>query len=357
MRKILSITTIMIFALILAACDSRPKIKVFMPTGYIGEEFLAKFHKNSEYRVDIITFDSNEDMLSKYASGSYDLIIPSDYALEELAAKDQLQAIDWNKITTFTKSDIDPELQKALTNLNSDEDGYDLLEFGVPYFWGTFGILYDKTKVNTSVIEAEGWNILHSGRDLMMYDSARDAVMVALKQRFADTGNVAGSVNNPDEADLAAIEGWLRAIKGPKTIIGTDEIFDLMMDPAQVDLALAYSGDAVYLMDSNPDLAFHLPTSGTNVFIDAIVIPKNSSNIDYAYDFINYLLDKDNAFNNSVEIAYTSPRGDVIDMVIEQDIYAESSYRIIYNERFEMFRYNQELHTKVINIWQRVLAA
>lgn len=357
MKKLLSFITILIFAVILIACDSRPKLKVFMPTEYIGEEFLKAFHENSEYRVDIITFDSNEDMLSKYASGSYDLIIPSDYALEELAAKDQLQEIDWERITTFNKSDIDSELTKAINSLNEGEEGYDLLKYGVPYFWGTFGILYDETKISTDLIAEEGWNILQSGRDLMIYDSSRDAVMVALKQIYANTNNTTSSVNNPTDADLALAEEWLKETKGSKTLVGTDEIFDLMMAPTQVDLALAYSGDAVYLMDENPDLNYYIPTSGSNIFIDAIVIPVGAEKVDLAYNFINYLLAEDNAYENSVESAYTSPRADVITTIIEDEVYPASSYRITYNEGLSTFRYNSDLSTKIINIWQRVLAA
>ena len=357
MKKVFSIVTILVLAVVLAACDRRPVLKVFLPLEYIGEDFLKEFNKNSEYRVEIIEFESNEDMLSKYNTATYDLIIPSDYALEELVEKEALQDIDWNKINTFKQTDIDEDLMEAINMLKDDEVSFDLLKYGVPYFWGSFGIIYDKTKVNKSVLEQKGWNILEDGRDQMLYDSSRDMIMVGLKQYYANN-EIERSVNNPTNDDLAAVQTWLTSLKGNKTQIATEEVYDLMLDPTRVDLALAYSGDAAYLIEENPNLDYFVPVNqGTNIFIDAVVIPKTSSQIDFAYDFINFLLAKDNAYANSLEIAFTSPRADVIEMILENEDYQESAYKILFNEKDELFRYNSTLSNEVTNIWQRVLAA
>lgn len=357
MKKLFSVLTIIVLAVVLAACDRRPVLKVFLPLEYIGEDFLKEFNKNSEYRVEIIEFESNEDMLSKYNTSTYDLIIPSDYALEELVEKDALLDIDWDRIDTFKQSDIDESLMAAINMLKDDEVSFDLLKYGVPYFWGSFGIIYDTTKVSKSVLEEKGWNIFEDGKDQMLYDSSRDMVMVGLKQHYAKN-NIDRSVNNPTNDDLAAVQTWLTSLKGSKTQIATEEVYDLMLDPTRVDLALAYSGDAAYLIDENPKLDYFVPVNqGTNIFIDAIVIPKTSSQIDFAYDFINFLLAKENSYANSLEIAFTSPRADVIEMVLENEDYQESAYKILFNEKDELFRYNPTLSNEVTNIWQRVLAA
>src|SRR5690554_231706 len=357
MKKIFTILAISILSLALVACDKRPVLKVYLPIDYIGEDLLREFNKTSEYRVDVITFESNEDMLSKYNTADYDLIVPSDYALEEMVVNDDLLEIDWNRLDAFKKADIDDNLMAAINMLKEDEESFDLLKYGVPYFWGSFGIIYDKTKVNKSVLEQKGWNILEDGRDQMLYDSSRDMIMVGLKQYYANN-EIERSVNNPTNDDLAAVQTWLTSLKGNKTQIATEEVYDLMLDPTRVDLALAYSGDAAYLIEENPNLDYFVPVNqGTNIFIDAVVIPKTSSQIDFAYDFINFLLDKENAYANSLEIAFTSPRADVIEMILENEDYQESAYKILFNEKDELFRYNPSLTNEVTNIWQRVLAA
>lgn len=358
MKKVLMSLVLIVLAVVLAACDKRPVLKVYMPLEYIGEDLVRDFNKqNKEYRVDIITFESNEDMLSKYNTSAYDLIIPSDYAIEELVSKQALLEIDWNRITTFKKSDIDQDLMNAIDLLKNDEVSFDILKYGVPYFWGSFGIIYDKTKVSKAELEEKGWNILEDGRSQMLYDSSRDMVMVGLKQHYAKN-EIERSINNPTSEDLTAVQTWLTSLKTSKTQIATEEVYDLMLDPTRVDLALAYSGDANYLMSENSNLDYFVPVNqGTNLFIDAIVIPKNAKNIDFAYDFINFLLSKEGSYENSVATAFTSPRADVIAMIIENEDYQESSYKVTFNEKDELFRFNPQLSTEVINIWQRVLAS
>jgi len=359
MKKIFTILAISILSLALVACDKRPVLKVYLPIDYIGEDLLREFNKTSEYRVDVITFESNEDMLSKYNTADYDLIVPSDYALEEMVVNDDLLEIDWNRLDAFKKADIDDNLMAAINMLKEDEESFDLLKYGVPYFWGSFGIIYDKTKVNLTTLETKGWNILEENIDKMIYDSSRDMVMVGLKQLYAGLEEEK-SVNNPSANDLKAVEEWLISIKKSKTLIATEEVYDLMLDPTRVDLALAYSGDAAYLIAENDNLGYFTPQNqGTNIFIDAFVIPKaiKEENIDFAYDFLNFILSKDTAYENSLELAFTSPRADVIEMILENGDYKKEAYDITFGENDELFRYNPSLTTDVINIWQRVLAS
>ncbi len=94
-----------------------------------------------EYNCKVVyeTFDSNETMYTKLQSGAeYDVIIPSDYMIERLISEDYLQPIDWKLITN--KDKIIPKLLKN----DFDPDN----KYTVPYYWGTVGILYDKTVVD-----------------------------------------------------------------------------------------------------------------------------------------------------------------------------------------------------------------
>lgn len=359
MKKFIFALSMIVFAVVLAACDNRPVLKVYMPTEYIGEDFLDEFNKNSDYRVDIIVFDSNEDMLGKVGSSTYDLIIPSDYAIEELVSKDFLQEIDWTRVTTMAKSDLDSDLMRAIDLLKEDEVSFDILKYAVPYFWGSVGLLFDTTKITRSEIESLGWNVLtQKNRQVMMYDSARDGMMIALKQYYYEN-NIDRSINNPTDNDLKAAEQWLINLKGSNVEFKTDEVFDNMLNPTKYDVAVTYSGDAVYLMDENDKLDYFVPTTGSNIFIDAVVIPKTTTGekLDMAYDFISYLSKGENAYANSSESAYTSPRGDVITQIIANGVYPASSYKVVFRDNDELFRYNARLSTSIVTAWQRVLAA
>src|SRR5690554_7782474 len=115
----------------------------------------------------------------------------------------------------------------------------------------------------------------------MIYDSSRDMVMVGLKQLYAGLEEEK-SVNDPSANDLKAVEEWLISIKKSKTLIATEEVYDLMLDPTRVDLALAYSGDVAYLIAENDNLGYFTPQNqGTN--IDRKSTRLNSSHVRISY--------------------------------------------------------------------------
>jgi hypothetical protein len=71
----------------------------------------------------------------------------------------------------------------------------------VPYFAGSVGILYDRTKVDEADVEA-GWELLRNTKykgDVYMYDSERDSFMVALKA-------LGYSMNTTDRQEIE--EAW-----------------------------------------------------------------------------------------------------------------------------------------------------
>ena len=100
---------------------------------YIDPDLLKKFEKEKGIRVVLETFDSNEAMLAKIKNGgtSYDIAVPSEYAIQKMKNEKLLLPIDHNKI---------PNLK------NINEDFMDLPfdkknNYSIPYFWGTVGIL------------------------------------------------------------------------------------------------------------------------------------------------------------------------------------------------------------------------
>ncbi|MFP4187497.1 MAG: ABC transporter substrate-binding protein, partial [Acholeplasmataceae bacterium] len=303
---------VLLLGFALLACSSQQSLKVFMPGEYIDMALVDQFEDLHDVKVDIITFDSNESAIPQVQANAYDVVVPSDYAIEELVAKDLLLEIDESKITAMDlETDLAEGLKGILDLLRDADNGFDLLSYGVPYFWGNVGILYDRTSEGIDDLLAdEGWNALRSDEhDVMFYDSSRDSFMVALKDAGA-------SMTDPTETEIEAAETWLMDALGPRTVFQTDEVLDDMLDPARHDMAVVYSGDAVYLMDENENLGFYVPDSGTNVWIDAFVIPKNAPDVDLAYTFIDFMIGYEQMLDNTIEIGYTAPRTDVIDAVL-----------------------------------------
>ena len=117
---------------------------------YTGENIIGDFEEETGATVVMENFDSNEQMYIKVANGeSYDILVPSDYMIQRLIQEDYLQKLDKSKLDCFDK------LSDEVLGLPYDPNN----DYSVPYFWGTVGIVYDKTKVDIEDLEREGYNI------------------------------------------------------------------------------------------------------------------------------------------------------------------------------------------------------
>ena len=314
---------------------------------YTGENIISDFEEETGAKVVMENFDSNEQMYIKVANGeSFDLLVPSDYMIQRLIEEDYLQKLDKSKLDCMDK------LADNVKGLPYDPDN----EYSVPYFWGTVGIVYDKTKVDLADLEKEGYNIFLDEKykgDIYLYDSERDSFMMALKA-------LGYSMNTENESEIQEAYDWLvQCVQTMKPEIVTDEIIDNMAQGRKA-LGLIYSGDAAYVMSENEDMGFYLPTEGTNLWSDAMVIPKNAKNPELAHAFINFASDYEGAYDNSSYVGYTSANKEVM-----EDLYGEGGeYEGIdaYMPRSgypkdEVFEYNEDTRKTIANLWSKVKIA
>ena len=314
---------------------------------YTGENIISDFEEETGCTVVMENFDSNEQMYIKVANGeSYDILVPSDYMIQRLIDEGYLQKLDYSRL------DCMDNLCESVLNLPYDPGN----EYSVPYFWGTVGIVYDKTTVNLEDLEKEGFAIFLDEKykgDIYLYDSERDSFMMALK-------SLGYSMNTESEKELEEAYHWLvQCVQTMEPEIVTDEIIDNMAQGRKA-LGLIYSGDAAYVMSENEDMGYYLPESGTNLWSDAMVIPQNAKNPELAHEFINFVSDYDGAYDNSSYVGYTSPNQDVMDELSgEGGDYEEINAYIPRSgyEKDEVFVYNEATRKIISNLWSKVKIA
>ena len=75
---------------------------------YIDPDLIDEFQRQTGIRVVYETFDSNEAMLTKIAHGgtAFDIVIPSDYAINKMKAEGMLIPLDHSEIPNL--DNIDP---------------------------------------------------------------------------------------------------------------------------------------------------------------------------------------------------------------------------------------------------------
>lgn len=315
---------------------------------YTGENIISGFEELTGAKVIMDNFDSNEQMYIKVANGdAYDVLVPSDYMIQRMMQEKMLQ-----KLEPETRKECLGELVDAIKGLPYDPKN----EYSIPYFWGTVGIVYDKTKVSEEDLEKDGWDIFLDQKfkgDIYLYDSERDSFMMALKA-------LGYSMNTTSQDELNDAYNWLiQCVQTMDPEIVTDEIIDNMAQ-ARKALGLIYSGDAAYVMSENENMGFYMPKSGTNLWSDAMVIPKNAKNPKLANEFIRYITSYDAAMDNSSYVGYTSPNKEVTEELGGKggDYDGINAYtpRAGY-DKDEVFQYDETTRKIISDLWSRVKVA
>lgn len=274
------------------ATSGSNELNVFNWGDYIDPDLLEEFQEETGYKVIYETFDTNEGMLAKVQQGgtNYDLVFPSEYMVEQMISEGLLQPLDHSKIEGM--DNFDPDLLDMAFDPGN--------KYSVPYFWGTVGILYNTKYVDASDIET--WEDLSNPKfenEIILVDSPREIIGIGL----AVNGY---SISDGDPEHLEEALVTLKPLmKNVRALVNAEAKMYLAQEEA--NLCVIYSGEAFSAIAENPDLDYHVPEKGSNVWLDSIAIPKNAKNIEAAYTFINFLNRPDVAARNAEYIAYATP--------------------------------------------------
>ncbi len=342
MKKVLSVILLMALVFSLCACDERTVLNVYNCSDYIGEGVLEEFEKqNPDIRINYEMFDSNESLYNKisHSSSKYDVIVPSDYMIERMMEENLLSKIDLNNIPNYQQY-----VPETFRNLSFDPNN----EYAVPYTWGTVGILYNKTLVSEEEIT---WDLLWDPKyenQVIMYDSERDSIAVALSY-------LGYSINTTNTEELNEAKDVLIAQVPNVLAYFTDLVRDKMVS-GDAALAVVYSGDAALCLEENEDLAYAVPKSGSNIFYDCMCIPHNAEHKNEAERFINFMLEPEIARKNAT-MGYCMPHSSVYDDVDFRDKYALYPDEETIN-RCEIYKnLPQEINELLGKIWTEVKLA
>ncbi|RHT58049.1 extracellular solute-binding protein [Butyricicoccus sp. AM29-23AC] len=268
---------------------------------YIDTDLLDRFEQETGIKVIYNTFDSNENLYSRIQTTSYDVIIPSDYAISRFIDEDMLRPLNFDNIPNMKYID------EKYTHLDFDPEQ----KYSVPYTWGVVGIVYNTKYVDEA--DTGSWDLLWNPKyanRTAMFNNSRDALGIALMY-------LGCSLNTTDRDELRQAADLIIAGKPVYQGIWMDQILEKL--PAEEIVAAPYyNGDAVTMIDENPDLAFYVLKEGTNLFVDAMCIPKNAKNVEGAEKFINFMCSTEAAMANWEYIGYSSPHTGVYEQLDEE---------------------------------------
>ncbi len=304
-----SLAVISTVALVVAACgggsgaaaqETGPvTLQVMNFANYMPDDIAERFKASTGHTIELTLTSSNEDAIAKLdgsPAGTYDIAFITNPFAEGLNKAGKLEALDHAKIPNL--SNLYPEATQIATDPGN--------KFSVPYSWGTTGICYRSDLVKET--EIDSWKDLLepsaelSGKITMM-DEARWLMIPALK--------VLGySANSTDAAQLEEAAALL--IKAKKTLLGYDaETFYTKLDSGEAVAVHGWDGWCNYATD--PNVKWALPSEGSDLFVDTMVIPKGSPRLDAAHAFINFILQPENGQWVAENILYKVPNKAAMD--------------------------------------------
>ncbi|MDE5868394.1 MAG: extracellular solute-binding protein [Anaeroplasmataceae bacterium] len=319
---------------------------------YMSRDLIESFEKEYNVKVTEVTVESNEQMYQNILnqSAEYDLVIPSDYMLDQMMQDGLILELDKSKLSNYEEDMFVDEL--SILMQGSDCNGYK--DYYIPYFWGSLGLMYSKRKpgVEEAVLE-NGFDVLFNqsllpaGSTVGMYNVSRDA-LAACELYLGYSLNT----TNQDEIDEC-----LNLLKNTHFDYWQTDELKKEVSQGNLDVALVYSGDffdAFYAdldaeqYDQLEKYSIYAPKKHNNVFFDGMAIPNTSTNIDLAYQFIDYLLDHEHSYENAEYVGYCPTLKSVYEEVFLsedfEDVTAVDAYNpaLILNEpnsRAEVYRY------------------
>ncbi|MGN0379325.1 MAG: PotD/PotF family extracellular solute-binding protein [Butyrivibrio sp.] len=268
------------------------ELNIFTWTEYVPESVIEKFEKEYDIKVNWTTFSSNEDMLAKVkseAAGTYDIVQPSDYMVEQMIAQGMLK-------------ELDKDVIKNIENIGSSylDPSYDPGNvYSVPYQGGIAAIAVNTDKVD---VEITGYDDL--------FDPALAGKLEVLDDYRAVIGMTARSMgysmNETDKDKLAEIEAKLLTLKDNVKVYDSDSPKNALIS-GDCTVAYCWAAEIALAMEENPSIQIVFPEEGPYVFMDNWTVLKDAKNSENAMKFINFMLDPEVSQMVSAEFPYLNP--------------------------------------------------
>jgi len=314
--------TLLVLPLLLAACGgSKPtgaagtsneekKLNLFCWAEYIPQGVIDDFTKETGIQVSVENYASNEELIGKLLAGGgkYDLIQPSEYAVEVLIKDNQLLPLNQEALTNL--GNLAPEFRSMPFDPGN--------KFSVPFMAGFVGICVNTDKIKTPITGFKDVFVPAHKNRIVVLDDAREIVSWAL-------GEAGLSINDVTPDSLAKIkpilEKWLPLVKvydsdSPKTALKNGD----------VDIGVVWSGEAAILYNEDKKFAFVLPKEGAHLFVDNMAIPKTAEHPQNAHLFINYLLRPEVSKRISDEFPYYNPNSAARSLLSPEQLANPASY-------------------------------
>ena len=259
------------------------EVRLLAYEGYADPAWVAEFEKETGITVKITYVGGVDEQIAKMKASNgkdYDVVTVDTASLKAFADQKLIAPIDKAKLTSA--ANLLPEFQPMA---NATFDG---VTYGVPWAWGSLGLVYDKKTFPEAPASWEVlWNPQYKGKVTSLDDANNDinfaAIVLGIKDPFHLT-----------DAQFAEVKAKLIALKGNLLtyFAGFDEGTTIWTEN---DVVLMFSmGElaAINLKKKGFDVGYTIPKEGAVGWLDNLTVSAGTANTDAAYAWMNFVLQK-----------------------------------------------------------------
>jgi spermidine/putrescine transport system substrate-binding protein len=288
-----------------AANTAPDTLHIFTWANYTDDTLAQAFTERTGIKVVVDIFDSNETMLTKMQAGggsAYSLIYPSDYMVSEMIDLDMLTELDPTRL-----QGMDQLLDKWADPAYDSQNGH-----SVPFSWGTTGLLFNREAVPGTL---EDWNYLWQNQETLsgqisLLDDMRETLGAVLK-------SLGYSYNSTEPAQLEEAYNRLLELKPHLATFKSSGFEDEILG-GDLNVVMAYSSDAIAVTQEDERMEYIIPTSGSSLWTDTMVIPKTAPNGDAAYEWISFILEPEVSKAAVERLFFATPNKAAYDLLPEE---------------------------------------
>jgi spermidine/putrescine transport system substrate-binding protein len=329
-------------------------LRVYNWIDYLWKKKLRDFEREFDTKVELTTFYTMDEAIAKIASGSadFDVFFPTPDRLARLAFGKSVQPLNHHYLPNL--ANVWPAMQDPFYDQGS--------QYTVPYTVYTTGIGWREDKVDTDPASlANPYDLYWQGPKgkTFLLDDSREAISMALLRRGIT------DVNTEDEKAVEQAKDDLLELIGAVNVkVSVEDYSRLPEGGAWVHQA--WSGSMIagqwYLPEgtSVDVLRYWFPQDGVGpVGVDQMAVMKGAKNPVLAHQFLNFMLDVDNAYENFAEFnGYQPPLAalDVDRLIADEVVPANLATAIVKESDFVSGVQELELSPDGQVLWQNAWA-
>jgi len=276
----------------LAVAEEEKVVNVYNWFEYLPAPVIERFEKETGIKVVLDTFESMDVVETKLLTGKsgYDLVMSGGEQAQRLVSNGLFAKLDKSKLTNY--GNLDPGVLASLAKKDKGNT------YGVPYMWGTTGIIFNEDLVRKHLPDANvrSLDLIFKSENMKKLAKCGVAFNNEPFEVIPIALNYLGlPPYSTKKADLKKAEELLESVRPYIRHFNTGQ-FVQQLATGELCAVLGYNGEAGFALMRAEELKngiyvdYSIPDEGTLMWFDFFAIPADAPHKDSAHKLLDFLM-------------------------------------------------------------------